>query len=91
MDGDTFHNLEEFGNFPWDTLDPEMAGIGYGGIHCGVDCNPRMPTIQFVHQDGSADIWRIPENLALFLEEYRRRGDEDARNEIRMAIGALKA
>lgn len=90
MNGDTFHNLDEFGNFPWDKIDPDTAGVGYGGIHCGVDCNPMKPIISFVRQDGSADIWRIPENLALMLQEHKRRGDESARNEIRIAIGALK-
>ena len=86
MEGDTFHTLEEFGNFPWDQVDPNHDGVGYGGIFAGHDCNPRKPTFKFLREDASADIWAIPDNFADLLESYRKRGKDDLRIEIRRIL-----
>lgn len=70
---DTWHTLEEFGKFPWHSLDEHWQdGIGgYGRDEHGTPylCLPR--------DDGSADIWIIPESLARMCSAYYARGHDD--------------
>ena len=83
---DTAHGLGEFGNFPWEKLDPDMNGIARGGIIAGIDFNPVEPHIDFHDEHGNRDAWAIPWNLYKLLERYKRDGRHQHANELRSLI-----
>jgi hypothetical protein len=88
MDGDTAHELNEFGNFPWEQLDDTWfrhGGVGRGGIIAGIDFNRphHRPTIQFVREDLSADVWEIPPQMLRLLNSYYENGADDLRGKLR--------
>ena len=69
-----FHPLEEFGDFPWDKLDTETARTEYDQGNVLVLCV-------------AGDSWEIPENLAMLLSWHVTRGAEEAKSDMRDAIG----
>lgn len=85
LQSDTAHTIQEFHAFPWNQLDDkwfsQCGGIGRGCIIAGVDFNRPVdrPTIIFVREDTSADVWEIPEELSRLLERYFNNGQDNLR------------
>lgn len=93
MTGDTVHEIDEFGDFPWHKLDSawfkSCGGYSRGGVVAGVDFNRPFsrPQISFVASDGTADVWEIPVELMLLLDAKHSQGMQDARRKIRAELG----
>lgn len=83
---DRAHSLSEFPNFPWHLVEPDKCGVSYGGITANVDFNPMRPHICFVGDDGFADDWEIPQELADMLKQHRQWGRRDLANEFRSLL-----
>lgn len=90
MDGDTSHSIDEFGNFPWSQITPiwlqQVGGIGRGGVHAGLDLNPRKPFIGFYHGPGFEDCWEIPEELGKLVEQAFDNGKDRMRSELKQLL-----
>ncbi len=94
MQGDTFHTLDEFPNFPWDKALDKNAGFGRGGIHQGpngtsLDLNgpPYKPFFSFIREDSTTDVWQVPISLLQLLAISELQGAEKAQRQMRQAIG----
>lgn len=72
----TFHPIEEFGDFPWDKLAPASRVEYARGNHHSIVV------------DG--DPWEIPDELLLLLAYHIDRGKDAAMVAVREAIGAKK-
>lgn len=81
--GDTFHGIEEFSKFPWESMD-DIWFCTCGGV--GTDVENR-PFISFVREDATADIWEIPKELKKLIDTYYESGKRDALRSVRDAIG----
>lgn len=86
IEKDIGHTLAEFHLFPWHLIKPEECGVSHGGITGGVDYNPCKPHITFVYENGCAESWEIPEQLAGMLDQYRDWGRKDHAMEMRSLL-----
>lgn len=97
MTGDTAHELSEFGAFPWERMDDQWfrhcSGYGIGGVVAGMDFNrpTSRPTIKFVSEDMSVDVWEIPPQLARLIDAAVERGADNVRCEFRKLLDAARA
>lgn len=87
MDNDVIHPLSEFGNFPWEKVNKGLKNCGFGVF--GSD-RPNKPFFHFVHDDLSADIWEIPDQLQQILDHYRNWGRDEAQHAMRLAMGITR-
>lgn len=87
MKGDTFYKRDRFAHFPWMLLNDISAGFGHGGIHQNgdeyVDMNPHKPWWKIVKKDGTQEVWEVPEELMVLLDNERENGRDSLRRELR--------
>lgn len=83
------HTASEFHKFPWDKLDPQTCtrdwSFGYGGYGFG----PRVMTISYP-EDATGNLWHVwecPEPLGALVQIARSAEAEEARRQVRIAIG----
>ena len=71
---DTFHPLEEFGDFPWDKIDPQEVEVEF-------ECSDRQVIVI------GDDTWEIPQHLTALLDHHMDYGEEKAKKRMRDSIG----
>ena len=87
MSVDVFHPVEDFPNLPWDQLDPEQCTRAWSYGFGGNDLLPSQTTLCIPHEDGSADIWVMPDALTALIRMSREIGENSVRRDMRRVIG----